>query len=203
MILQTGSADDFQVIEEAGSIFNKLDPFIVGGKVNSYFYNAFLKLWNAGIRDDFLKLKNANPTFELWVTGHSLGAAMASLCAAEIVKSGYFSANKTKLITFGQPRTGNKDYAEAHDLLMNYSYRVVHANDIVPHLPTDGFENYRHHKSEVWFNNAMLTSESGYIECDEDESKLCSDGVFDLSIDDHRSYYGKDIMTWALNGCKY
>ena len=53
----SGSADDFQVIEEAGSIFKKQNPFIAGGNVNSYFYNAFSKLWNAGIKDDFLKQK--------------------------------------------------------------------------------------------------------------------------------------------------
>ena len=49
----------------------------------------------------------------------------------------------------------------------------------------------------------MLTSASGFTECDVDESETCSDGVIDLSIEDHRSYYGKDIMTWASNGCTY
>ena len=42
-------------------------------KVNQYFYTAFNDLWTAGIKDDFLTLKNANPGYELWVTGHSLG----------------------------------------------------------------------------------------------------------------------------------
>lgn len=37
-----------------------------GGHVCSYFYQAFLDLWNGGIRDDFLSAKNANPEYELW-----------------------------------------------------------------------------------------------------------------------------------------
>ena len=106
-----------------------------------------IQLLNYGFGFYFVKLSLR--LFFFQVTGHSLGAAMASLCAAEIIKLGYLPADRIKLITFGQPRTGDRDYAVAHDSLMNYSYRVIHAHDVVPHLPTEGFENYQHHKSEV------------------------------------------------------
>ena len=52
-----------------------------GGKVHEYFYNAFDTLWNGGLGDELLRLKLQYPDFELWVTGHSLGAAIASLFA--------------------------------------------------------------------------------------------------------------------------
>uniref|UniRef100_A0A7E4W0Y4 Lipase_3 domain-containing protein n=1 Tax=Panagrellus redivivus TaxID=6233 RepID=A0A7E4W0Y4_PANRE len=198
-----GSNDNFQVIEEAGSIFKQMEDSIIGGKVNSYFYKAFQTLWTDGLRDSFLTAKNACPSYEIWVTGHSLGAAMASLAAGDIVKLGYSNNAVVKLVTFGQPRTGDSDYAAAHDLLLPDSYRVVHAHDIVPHLPPEGIEGYRHHRNEIWYNNAMLVSNDTYIECDTDESNACSNSGLDLSIDDHRLYYGVDVMSWALDGCQY
>ena len=41
--------------------------------MSSYFYSAFFKLWDAGIKDDFTELAQANPTYDLYITGHSLG----------------------------------------------------------------------------------------------------------------------------------
>jgi predicted lipase len=49
------------------------------------------------------------------VTGHSLGAAMASLCAGYIAAMGYIPGDKIKLVTYGQPRTGDLAYANYID----------------------------------------------------------------------------------------
>ena len=118
--------------------------------MNKYFLDGFNDVWNAGMKDDFLTLKNKNPGYELWVTGHSLGAAMASLGAASISKLGYMPPEKIKLVTFGQPRVGNSSYVDAVDKLISYSFRIVHAHDIVPHLPPKGMLGYFHHRSEIW-----------------------------------------------------
>ena len=118
--------------------------------MNKYFLDGFNDIWDLGMRDDFLTLKNANPSYELWVTGHSLGAAMASIGAATISKYGYLPVEKIKLITFGQPRVGNDSYAAAVDKLIPYSVRVVHDHDLVAHLPPEGMLGYVHHKAEVW-----------------------------------------------------
>ena len=47
--------------------------------------------------------------------GHSLGGALASTCASYLVKLGLADPVHTKLVTFGQPRTGDKEYAQWHD----------------------------------------------------------------------------------------
>ncbi|KAH7709188.1 class 3 lipase protein [Aphelenchoides avenae] len=83
------------------------------------------------------------------VTGHSLGGATASIGAGVAAKQGIFPSSSIKLYTFGQPRTGNGDYATAHAKQVPETYRVVHAHDLVPHVPPLGFEGYKHHKSEV------------------------------------------------------
>ena len=117
-----GSAGFMQLVSEgAESIFSKKTVSPIGGDVSEYFYNAYAKLWNAGMKDDFLTLKNANPDYEVWITGHSLGGAMATVAASNIVKYGYIANSKLKLYTFGQPRTGDKTYASAHDTLVSLS----------------------------------------------------------------------------------
>jgi hypothetical protein len=48
-------------------LYDKEDKFPGGGNVSHYFYQAFLDIWNAGMRDEFFILKSAFPTAELWV----------------------------------------------------------------------------------------------------------------------------------------
>uniref|UniRef100_A0AC34QPU1 Fungal lipase-like domain-containing protein n=1 Tax=Panagrolaimus sp. JU765 TaxID=591449 RepID=A0AC34QPU1_9BILA len=159
-------------------------------------------LWNAGMKNDFLALKNANPDYQVWVTGHSLGGAMASVAASSIVHLGYSTASNLKLYTFGQPRTGDKTFAAAHDKLIPESYRVTHKADMVPHVPPENLLSYFHHQSEVWYNNDM-TPGSSHVECNADESKKCSDGLLiKLSIQDHLKYFDTDVSGYGVAGCR-
>ncbi|KHJ75119.1 triacylglycerol lipase, partial [Oesophagostomum dentatum] len=70
--------------------------------------------------DAFTSLKTKYPDYEVWVTGHSLGGSLASLAASFIVGHGYASSNTTKLVTFGQPRTGDDTYAGAYGAQVFY-----------------------------------------------------------------------------------
>ncbi|EPB67415.1 triacylglycerol lipase, partial [Ancylostoma ceylanicum] len=92
-----------------------------------------------------------------WVTGHSLGGAMASLAAHAIVGSGIADSKKLKLITLGQPRTGDKVFAKNHTASIDYSFRVTHWRDVVPHIPSfdERPAGYYHHKSEVMSNSKV------------------------------------------------
>ncbi|VDL72702.1 unnamed protein product [Nippostrongylus brasiliensis] len=174
-------------------------PWVAGGSVSKYFYNAFNAVWTAGIKDDFLSLKSKYPDYELWIVGHSLGGAMASLAASYIEKMKLFDGNRIKLVTFGQPRTGDIDFARAHDSQIPYTFRVTHAHDVVPHVPPQDVENYHHHKSEAFYNNDMTTAD--YVECDDEESRGCSDRSLDTSFNDHHRYFNVYISRWGLAGC--
>ena len=127
-----------------------MSPFTAGGAVSKYYFDAFNAVWNSGMKNDFLALKNKHTDYEVWVTGHSLGGAMAALAATSISKSGYMSSDKIKLITFGEPRVGNSDFAAAVDKLVPYTFRVIHALDLVAHFPPKGKMGYYHHKTEIW-----------------------------------------------------
>lgn len=43
------------------------DSWVAGGKICAIFNSAFLSLWNGGMKDDFLSLINANPSYNVWV----------------------------------------------------------------------------------------------------------------------------------------
>ncbi|KAE9551839.1 hypothetical protein FO519_004940 [Halicephalobus sp. NKZ332] len=198
-----GSQGFLQLLSEAGeSAFGKKTPSPIGGSVSEYFYGAFDKVWNSGMKNDFLTLKNAYPTYKIWVTGHSLGGSMASICASLIVATKLASASNVFLYTLGQPRTGDTAYAQAHDALsLAASYRVTHQQDLVPHVPPENFEDYYHHMSEVWYNDDMTPGQP-YVVCDSDESSSCSDSnLFDLSINEHLHYFDKMVSQYGESGC--
>jgi hypothetical protein len=188
--------------ESTEAVFQKKITFITGGQVSEYFFNGFNDVWTKGMKDDISTLKNKYPDYDLWVTGHSLGGAMASLAAATVVKTGMLPASKVYLYTFGQPRTGDKVFAQAHDALGMTQYRVTHHRDLVAHVPPEGFEGYWHHEAEVWYTNGMKMGDS-FIECDNnDESSNCSDSeLFTLSIDDHLHYFERDVSAYGEDGC--
>jgi hypothetical protein len=164
-----------------------------GGIVSKFYYNALMVLWNAGIKDAFLTSKNKNPSYEIWITGHSMGGALSSLMAAYLVQMKYTLNTNVKLMTFGEPRNGHKDFANRFPELVPWAYRVVHHNDLVPHSIPEAL-GYQHHRNEIWYNNTMEVNDP-FIECDEPESKKCSDSVpaNEWSVFDHGAYFGKKV----------
>ncbi|VDM41225.1 unnamed protein product [Toxocara canis] len=169
------------------------------GKINKYFYDAFLCLWTAGLKNDLLAVIKKNPSYDLWITGYSLGGAMASIASTIIVRDGIYKAEKVKLVTFGQPRTGDHKYALTHNKLLYYTYRVIHQNDIVPHIPPKNFKGYYHHLYEVWYNNSMDSGDP-YVICTTPE---CIDSnKKNLSIQDHLNYFGKNVVDYGDSGCE-
>ncbi|CAJ0933546.1 unnamed protein product, partial [Mesorhabditis belari] len=199
-----GSVGTYEVdLETIDILFGKQLTFPGGSKVADFFYNAFLKLWNAGIKDDYLTLRQQNPNAEVWVTGHSLGAAMSALCAGYLAQLGLADGNKIKLITYGEPRNGDKDYATLINTKIPYSYRVVHDSDIVPHIPFN-IENYEHHGTEIWYQNKMNVNDK-YTVCKGNEDKSCSKSVTpdQWNWDAHGFYYGTNIGQFENRGCVF
>lgn len=74
----------------------------------------------------------------LWITGHSLGGALATVCAYRVESRG--DHRVTGLITFGQPMVAKLDLAEHLDELFDNRYGwFVNGKDFVPKTPP-GYE---------------------------------------------------------------
>lgn len=78
----------------------------------------------------------------LRITGHSLGAAIATLCWSDFATTAYIDDDQHNqcfvdgdLMTFNGPRVG--DAAFAKTLWDGQTIRVINHHDVVPDLPTD------------------------------------------------------------------
>jgi triacylglycerol lipase len=83
----------------------------------------------------------------VWFCGHSLGAAMATICAFRCTVSS-ITNDPQELHTFGSPRVGCKRYVR-HATLRHY--RWVHNNDIVTRVPPV-WMGYRHAGNEIYLD---------------------------------------------------
>ncbi len=112
-----------------------LVPFEQGGSVHKGFRDALDE-----VREELSAYLKAlhQPPRTLWITGHSLGAALATLAAA-----GYDDVQG--VYTFGSPRVGNAQFKNAFPVRM---YRVEYNNDVVTAVPPPGL--YRH-VGELWY----------------------------------------------------
>ena len=83
----------------------------------------------------------------IWFCGHSLGGAMATICAYRCTTS-TIASNPQELHTFGSPRVGCRKYIRHAEVT---HYRWVHNNDIVTRVPPV-WMGYRHCGREVYLD---------------------------------------------------
>ncbi|GGF54196.1 lipase family protein [Alteromonas lipolytica] len=73
----------------------------------------------------------------LWITGHSLGGALASLFAAMLIENKY---NVYGLYTYASPRPGDATFADnLNAAIKGPHFRIVNESDVVPHVPPEPF----------------------------------------------------------------
>jgi len=158
---------------------------LTGVEVHKGFYDAYLRL-----RDQVLysvqDLAKTYPQYGLVVTGHSLGAALGTLCALDLVTAGLEFPGGVTVINFGDPRVGNAAFAQLFNRWIPNAFRMVNAKDIVPHLPLMSM-GFHHVANEIWEHL------DEYQTCDNSgEDPLCSDSLrVTLSIFDHLHYMGQ------------
>lgn len=112
------------------------------GKVHRGFKREMDRLWP---RLEKALLRNRKP---LWFGGHSLGGAMATICAGRC-KLSYIKSNPEELYTYGSPRVGDQRYVQFTRLRHQ---RWVNNNDIVPTVPPTWL-GYRHCGQEWYLNH--------------------------------------------------
>uniref|UniRef100_A0A0N4ZZX4 Lipase_3 domain-containing protein n=1 Tax=Parastrongyloides trichosuri TaxID=131310 RepID=A0A0N4ZZX4_PARTI len=183
------------------ALYDEMESFVSGGNVSKHFKKAWSSVWNTALKDPFLTLKNTYQDYDIWITGYSLGGVMASLTAANIGALNYVSKDKIKVMTFGEPRVGDIDFVKGFNSVVGYSYRVIHQQDPVPHLPLNNTLNYQYTKEEVFYNNDM-SLESSYTICpDPDDSKDCSDKFHNYTNTDHMLYF-KNVSSIISSNCQ-
>ncbi|GMR62829.1 hypothetical protein PMAYCL1PPCAC_33024, partial [Pristionchus mayeri] len=184
------------------TLFENKTDFRDGGMTSPYFADAFDDLWfNSGLGADFLYLANKYPGYTLLITGHSLGGTFASLATVHILVNKLFPADQTIYYSLGEPRTGNKEFADLLDSL-TVAYRIVHNKDVIPHVPFVHVMEYQHHKYEIYYANDMSEGQPNKL-CKQQEDPTCSKkNVGDLVFNpDHLMYFNENLLNFGANAC--
>ena len=172
-------------------------------KVHAGFWKSYL-----AIADEVHKLLTLHKVNNLFVTGHSLGGALATIASLDIVEE--LGINNVSMISLGAPRVGNGGYANLYSSMLNNYYRLTHASDTVVHLPYM-YLNYRHIPHEIFYPKRGLQTPEAYpkrvsfviydpleyVECETAESLKCANGRanYPLNFSDHAYYMNIKVAT--------
>jgi triacylglycerol lipase len=117
------------------------------GQVHSGFYEA-VNIIIEEVCETVAAFRTNNQN--LWVTGHSLGAALATLGTAFLQDA---KLHVNGLYTFGQPRVGDEQFAEKFNMrFKSRAFRVVNNCDIVTRVPMRSI-GYSHIGTHIYLDN--------------------------------------------------
>jgi len=123
---------------------------VPGGKKDEGVHKGFWSSLDNGPRwKNIVKcindIANGEQDVPLWITGHSLGAATATIAAYHLLTKGQHIQNGAVqldnikihgIYTYGTPNVGNKIFAREYNRLLQINnvphFRFINANDIVP-----------------------------------------------------------------------
>ncbi len=117
-----------------------LVPYVLPeyGKVHEGFLQTYT-LFRADIKKSLAEIAGR---IQVFVAGHSLGAAVATLAVPDIAAT--LSRSNITLYTFGSPRIGDSDYAATFNRQFGArSFRIVNTSDLVCSIPLPVQIGYR------------------------------------------------------------
>ncbi len=135
------------LIVPEGQLGTDLAAAGVGARFHQGFVNVLASVWEPVYRSVVAELDRADRP--LWITGHSLGGALALL-------AGWLFSRRTiavhQIYTYGGPMIGNRAAIQAFDReFAGNVFRYVNLPDPVPKLPTISLiaNHYEHCQREV------------------------------------------------------
>lgn len=112
-----------------------------GAQMHQGFTTAYMS-----VREQIHNYLKDHTASSVTVTGHSLGGALATLCAVDI-QYNFLDKFGINTYTFGSPRVGNTGFRESFNRRVPDSYRFVYGMDAVPALPRP-WQGYQHVDTE-------------------------------------------------------
>ena len=120
---------------------------------NIYVHSGFYKQLHHEftynhLKIDLLWLINEYPNYDIYISGHSLGGALATLFGYEI---SFDIDKKINIISFASPRVGNYEFKKSFENKINLNhYRISNDQDIGTAVP---IINYYHVGKNISLNN--------------------------------------------------
>ena len=149
-----GSERDYEIWQENIDASFIEGPFNQGDRVHRGF--------NKGIEQEIINIESkminvGSKNAPIFLTGHSLGGAIANLAAAYLYKTNHPIHS---VYTFGAPRVGCKNFRDIYNRFDNgRSFRIVNRHDIVCRIPPRVLR-YKH-VGELYYLNSEGTIHKG------------------------------------------
>jgi len=116
------------------------------GNVHAGFWTGYDSL-----HGQLAKVLEASKPKKVWITGHSLGGALAVVCAYRL--SSMENLEIAGVMTFGQPKVGNPAFCKHMDVtLRGRMVHFVNESDLVPRVPP----SFDHFGSLVWYKGGGI-----------------------------------------------
>lgn len=175
-------------------------------QVHEGFYNA-QKQVNTNVVNAVSNLRAQFPSFQVVVTGHSLGGALATIQAVSLIQTLNI---QVRLFTFGAPREFNNQASSSVSSYITDKNRVTHFADPIVRLPVlnNHVFVYRHIHGE-WYEQNTADGTNIFKSCGNCapqyvcyfEDPTCS-GQWDkngvINVQHHSYYLGYPISTCNL-----
>ena len=153
------------------------------GMVHRGFYQALDYIYEEILT--YIQDKGKGKT--IWITGHSLGAALAVLVSARLKINE--NINSQGIYTFGEPKVGDKEFSDNYDHLLGQTlFRYVNNNDIVPRVPLKVMSYYQVGQQKYFDSDGILNNDMGRLKKTWDRVKGRYDDLGNLGpagISDH------------------
>lgn len=95
--------------------------------------------------------KLLNPNAPVYLTGHSLGAVLATLTAVDMANFSFKGTSQVRLYTYASPRLGDPTFAQFFNTTVPNTYRVFNIADMVPEVPaSETREGEYRHVGQFW-----------------------------------------------------
>jgi triacylglycerol lipase len=157
-------ADDEKIVvvfrgsDQIKDWLNDLDVDLVGGPLGGKIHEGFARMLHYVWRDLQLEIRQLklaasqqNRSLPLLLTGHSLGAALATLATAYLREK---DQPVQGLYSFGSPRVGDRNFARYFNAdFGDKTFRIVNQNDMVTRLPPRAL--FYSHVGQLYFFDGL------------------------------------------------
>ena len=96
---------------------------------------------SGGNLETLLDYMKKNPDEKIYITGHSLGGAIAIISAVKLADAGA-DMSRIEVVTFGAPSVGNKEFAVAYQGKINLTRIFMKSDPISKTLKIFGYEHF-------------------------------------------------------------
>ncbi|CAD5230028.1 unnamed protein product [Bursaphelenchus xylophilus] len=187
-----GTTNIWQLLEELKAAFEKVEFLDEDhGEVHPLFLKGVENVFiNSELQPLLALLLEKYPDYEIYITGHSLGGALAGLTATWLSNIMPGIKDRIVLYTFGQPRIGTLQFVK-YLASMNFTYyRVSNGDDIVTCVATT-LLGYHHAGTEVLYTNDKHEEYYG--------DKGCSMKTR-TNLMPHTHYFGRRVGEFCSSG---